>query len=440
MDIDTVATESLLGASYGLLLAVPAGVVIAVAAIGVRYGTRRRIPHTASVPIALALAVVTGYSIGVFDVDPLSAETVRLVTALLVVAPIGAFAGRLGWRLATELPLERSLPLERGRTLSADAIDAVDAMGQVTIRADGDVSAFEGYPPLDPSLRTALETDAWRLPADLPLSELEVRLEDRLRTTYDLEAASVTVDPRGRATITVAPPSSGVSRRVPEGWRAVSVSALLPTGLRPGDDVLAVTDSESVAGTVVSTTDGETVVADGGAATTAASGVTPSLPSAPSAGGEGRLTIAVPTTDAEALLEADHVGVVATPGETTPELEAISLLERDGTAIRTATVTDAIVDAVEDDDSALRIVAVRGAGTSRGGTNRGETTRGETICDNEPSDGTATTSSTDSIDWTFDPDPDAITVGTEAILLGDDGTVLEYRADEPDRQRTEAGR
>ncbi|WP_339105080.1 hypothetical protein [Haloterrigena salinisoli] len=428
--MDTVAYESLIGVSYGLLIAVATAAVVAAVAIGLGYARRRRLPRFASVLIAVPLAGGIGDAIGVFDVDPLSAQAVRIATALFVVGVVAAYAGRLGWRLATELPRETSLPVERGQPLSGDAIDAVDAMGQVTVRASGDVRAFEGYPPLDPELRAALEDGAWRLPADLPRSELERRLEDRLATTDGLESVSVAVDGRGRATITAAPPTNGIAKQVPSGWRAVSVRALLPTGLAPGDDVRAVTEATTVAGTVLSATVRDDIVADGGrvapdatetpAADDSDTGGT-ARPAAAVRGGEGRVTVAVPTTDAETLLEADRARIVVEPGETTREFDAVSLLERDGTAIRNVTLTEPILEAIDSDAVDLEAFAVRREGLDAAADTGDETARPGATMSEGP--------------WQFDPDPTAITVGTEAFLLGTDGDALETKSDSDGRDR-----
>lgn len=51
-------------------------------------------------------------------------------------------------------------------------------------------------------------------------------------------------------------------------------------------------------------------------------------------GGEGRLTVAVPTADAGAVLRADRGRVAVHPTGTTPEFEAVALLERAGQAVR----------------------------------------------------------------------------------------------------------
>jgi len=117
---------------------------------------------------------------------------------------------------------------------------------------DGRIRDMDGYQSLSPDVRQALEADAWRFPADLPLSALETRLETRLRTEYELAAVAVSIDGCGRATVAAAPESGDTATAVPDGWRAVSISALLPTGLRSGDDVAVHVRGESMTATVLS--------------------------------------------------------------------------------------------------------------------------------------------------------------------------------------------
>jgi hypothetical protein len=115
----------------------------------------------------------------------------------------------------------------------------------------------EGYPPLPDDLRTTVRDGEWTFPADLPLSELERRLEERLRNDRDLAEVAVSIDDRGRATVDAAPPLGALSRRVPQGKRAVSVDALVPTGLARRDEVTVSTPDGEVEGTVLSAQSGE---------------------------------------------------------------------------------------------------------------------------------------------------------------------------------------
>jgi hypothetical protein len=224
--------------------------------------------------------------------------------------------------------------------------------GGVPVTVTGAVGDVEGYPPLPADLRGQLAASTWSFPGDLPLSELESRLAERLRTEYDLSAVSVHVDSRGRASVSAAPPMSGLSRRVPNGRRAVSVPALLPTGVARGDEVVATTADVSVRATVLSarTTDddppdsrsstvpsGGDVATDGGMDAVAAAGTSTAVAPTTS-GGEGRVTLAVDRSRATALLRADRARVRVCSRGTHREFEVVSLLRRAGNRFRRVTV------------------------------------------------------------------------------------------------------
>ena len=408
--------DVLTGVSTGLLFGTAVSAVIGVSSFVGTVFADRTLPPIAG---GTATAMVTAGLL--FAAGAFGARTVQpglsLGVGLAVV--LGLYTTRWGQQLAADSPRLITGSVDRTQPLAADAIDAVDAMGQVTIRSSGGVREFEGYPRLGPALRTALEDGAWRLPADLPLSELERRLEDRLRTRYDLEAVAVAVDSRGRATITAAPPVNGIAKAVPEGWRAVSVRALLPIGLTPGDSVRTITDTGTITGTVLSATLDADVAAGGVHLPAAASdprgcnrstageiahSTTGGSADSVTTGGPGRVTVAVPTTDAETLLDADRARVAVMPRETTHEFEAVSLLERNETTIRRATLTEAVLDAVAAEDTDLEVFAIR---------------------DPEASGG----DSVDKQKWQFEPEPATLTVGTEAFVLGTETTVSETRPD-----------
>jgi hypothetical protein len=202
---------------------------------------------------------------------------------------------------------------------------------------------MEGYPALPADLRATIAEASWSFPADLPLAELDARLLERLKTEYDLADAAVTVDTRGRASIAAAPPSSGLSRRIPSGKRAVSVQALLPTGVARGDDVVLRIDDGRVEGSLLSaksvenqsqsTDDGDdsSVATDGGA--------TPDQPMAPTTtGGEGRVTVAVSRDDARTLLGVARARLSVRSRGTRREFELVSLLRRSGKRFRKVSV------------------------------------------------------------------------------------------------------
>ncbi|MFC6719124.1 hypothetical protein ACFQGT_07195 [Natrialbaceae archaeon GCM10025810] len=331
--------ESLIGVSYGLAYGFVGATLVGLLAVGVRLWRARPLPLGVGVVIVVPLVIGTGVSTGIFDPSVGPSQTLRLVTAAVVASVLGVLATSYGNRVATELPRDRALPIVRGNCLSADAIDAVDAAGQVTIRPTGAIREFEGYPPLAPTLRTALEDGAWRFPADLQLSELERRLERRLRSEYALPRVDVSIDGRGQATIAAAPPDEGVATTLSDDVRAVTISGLLPIGIEPDDEVAIGVDGETVRGTVLAT-GGETEFrdVDEDDLAEALNGRSDDRRFAGVGfdGGRGRLTVAVRTVDARRLLEEEACRVAVVPSGDNPALEAATLLssaERPVTAV-----------------------------------------------------------------------------------------------------------
>jgi hypothetical protein len=326
---------------FGIYLGVLTGVFPALVSWGLgflfKYVTGVSIPAFGVVVLALALAGINGGLLALND-PAVVGSGFRVVVALIVVSMVSMYAHARGDRMGAEFPRRLSLSKLRDRTLSNEVVELVGSRGEVHVEVTGEVVDMEGYPPLSAATREAIRTGEWRFPADLPLSELETRFEDRLRTELDLADVSATIDERGTATVVAAPPLSGVSKRVPSGKRAVSVETLVPTGLARGDEVTLSAGGVSVDGTVVAARTG---AASGRTATT--DGGTPAEPAPPVAaptttGGEGRLTVAVARADAETLLGVDRPTVVVTARGTRREYELLSLLRRAGKRFRKVTV------------------------------------------------------------------------------------------------------
>ncbi|UTF53189.1 potassium transporter TrkA [Natronosalvus rutilus] len=351
----TLPLEILLGLYLGLLT----GIVPAFAAgsLGflVRYFTGVGLPGFGVVVMALSIASVQGGLLGL--VEPDIAQSPRLLVAVLVVLMLALYAHNQGDKLGAELPRHLSLTALRQRTLSADVVEFVGSVGQVTVRPTGEIHDLEGYPPLSPALRSTLKTGSWRFPADLPLSELSVRLEERLRTDHDLADVEVSIDERGQATIAAAPPSSGLSKRIPDGHRAVSLTTLVPTGTARGDEVVVDADGELVRGTVCSvrTEVDESLSADDATeapATVDANDanssddepVSPPTANAPrlaTAGGTGRITVSLPRRRARTVLGAESIRLTVCARATEDAFEAFSRLREAGYAIRRAALRTA---------------------------------------------------------------------------------------------------
>ncbi|WP_254763044.1 potassium transporter TrkA [Natrinema marinum] len=385
----SLPVEVLLGLYLGLLTGIVPAFVAGSLGFLVRYFTGVTLPGFGVVVLALSIASVQGGLLGL--VEPTIAQSPRLLVAVLVVLMLALYAHSQGDKLGSELPRRLSFTRLRQRTLSADVVELVGAVGQVTVRPTGEIRDMEGYPPLSPALRRTLKSGSWRLPADLPLSELEARLEERLRTDHDFADVDVAISERARATIAAAPPSGSLSRRVTGSQRAVSIATLVPTGLARGDEVAVRTGERSITGTVLSA---RTEIDDEGAAPTleasadddvaatdggedAELAVSEPKPNAATAGGPGRVTLAVARRDVKAILEADSPRLVVRSRGTSREFEAFSLVKREGYAVRRLTV-GAAGAGVEADDVAtpasatdVTVLAVRRQGSETGGRRHG---------------------------------------------------------------------
>ncbi len=343
--MESVPYESLIGISYGLLAGSSVGAIVGLIALCAGTWLDRRLPVRSGVVVTMVGAVGIGIATGLFE--PGRPNALRIATAAAIAGLLGAVGTNYGNQMATRLPRDRTATLVRGTPLSADALDAVDAVGQVTIRPTGSIREFDGYPPLPPALKTALENGAWRFPADLQLSALESRLEQRLQTEHDLAGVDVSIDDRGRATITAGPPVNDVATALEAGTRAVTVSGLLPTGIEPRDRVAIATPGATVQGDVLAVSDDtrSDVEHQPTAAGDQSSRSGRSGPSGGFDGGFGSLTVAVDSTAAGPLLETETTQIAVLPADSNHEFEAATLLERAGRPITTVEPAETPLDA-----------------------------------------------------------------------------------------------
>ncbi|MFC4407280.1 potassium channel family protein [Haloarchaeobius iranensis] len=360
----SLPVEVLYGIYLGLLTGIIPALVSGSLGFLFKYVTGVTLPGLGVVVLSVAIAGVNGGLMGLLD--PTVSSSPRLLVAVVVIMMLSLWAHSQGDKLGVSMPKRVTFASLRRRNISADVVDIVGGVGKVTLRPSGPVRDMEGYPPLPADLRETIAEGSWSLPADLPLAELESRLVDRLRTEYDLADAAVTLDTQGRATIAAAPPASGLSRRIPPGKRAVSVTALLPTGAARGDSVVVRTGETRVAGTLLSAkSDGSPAPApptpdaddDGGVATDGGTDdVTVPAPTAPTTtGGEGRLTAAVTREQARTLLDVDRAQVAVTSRGTRREFELVSLLRRSGRRFRKVSVrAEGPLDGVTIGDATIR--------------------------------------------------------------------------------------
>ena len=348
---------------FGVYLGVITGIVPALVAgtLGFvfKYVTDVTIPGLGVVVLSLAIAGVNGGLLALNDETIRSSERApAILTAIVVVLMISLYAHAQGDRLGASAPKRISLKQLRDRTLSTDVIELVGGRGRVSVEVAGEGTDIEGSPPLPADTRAAILDGDWTFPADLPLAELEDRFAERLRTEFDLADVSVRIDEQARATVSAAPPTGALSKRVPAGKRAVSVSALVPTGIARGDVVRVITPDIGVEGAVIAAQSSGKPEPGAGAASTVVppagddadsedfrtDGGETDVPSPPAAtaptttGGEGRVTLAVDRSEATDLLRADRGRVLVLSRGTRREYELTALLRRAGKRFRKVTV------------------------------------------------------------------------------------------------------
>lgn len=363
----SLPVELLVGVYLGLLTGVIPALVSWVLGFVVRYFTGISIPGFGVVVLGLAVAGVQGGLLALSDPAVLDGGG-RIAVAIVVIVMMTLYAHAQGDAMAATFPRRVSLRGLRNRTLSAEFVDRVG--GDVRVRVNGPVDDIEGYPPLSPDLRGRVGEFVAALPADLPVRELEARFADRLRSAFDLAEATVAIDDRGRATVAAAPPLSGLSKRVPDGARAVTVETLVPTGLAPGDEVRVGADptaEATVLGVPTAPTPAPTDEGDGEADAGPLSGPR----SVETEGGEVRVTLAVERGDARTVLAADRPSLVVAARGERREFELLSLLRRAGRRVRRFAVGDGDLTGTPLDGATLRerhdvaVLAVRRDGEWR---------------------------------------------------------------------------
>ena len=322
----SLTTEVLLGVYLGLLAGIIPAFIAGFLGFLFRYATGVSIPAFAVIVLAAAVAGVNGGLMGLLDESV--ARAPRFIVAILIVMMLAIYAHSQGDKLGAELPRRFSLRSIRRQTLSADVIRVVGGFGEVTIRPVS-VTDMEGYPPVNDELRTKLQEEAVTLPADLPIPELEARLEDRLKVEYELTDISASVDEQGNAHLTVAPPLGSLSQLVPHNRRAVSITGLIPDGVSRGDRAILKTPSQTISGKVISVSE---------------SARTPDMDAErerlnlTDQQGQSRLTVVVHENRVSSLLEANDVRVAIPSQGVRREFEVLSVLREAGNQFQKLTI------------------------------------------------------------------------------------------------------
>ena len=336
--------DILLGIYLGVLTGIIPALVSGVLGFLFKYVTDVSIPGLGVVVLALAIAGVNGGLLALNDPAIRSSENAAsILTAIIIVLMLALYAHAQGDKLGASAPKRLTIKSLRDRTLNTDVIELVGGRNQVRLTVVGEPSDIEGYPPLPADLRGEIADGGWTFPADLPIAELETRFADRLQSEFDLADVTVDLDEAARARVAAAPPMGSTSRRVPAGRRAVSLAALVPSGIARGESVRIVTPETSVTGTVIAAQSGSPSGSGIAAAATPAGddddalatdgGEEPPVPvpaAATTTGGEGRITVAVSRSEATTLLSVDDPQAVVCSRGTRREFELVSLLRRSG--------------------------------------------------------------------------------------------------------------
>lgn len=382
------AAEVVIGLYLGLLTSIfPALIAFALGFV-FKYVTGVTVPGLGVVVLGTGLAGISGGLLGLLD--PTVAGTPAGVTALLVVLMVCLWAHSIGDTLGGSVPRRLTLGRLRDHGLSPDLSERVDVFGQIRVRPIGEIQDIEGYQPLPEDVRERLRSSTWKVPASRPREELESLLVDRITSEFDLAEVSVSLDRKGHVEIAAAPATAGLSRRVPADHRAVTIRTILPTGLARGDVVTLTLDdgAESIAGEVVSArTDGaespaaetratesgprdaDSTASDSTADDDEAAEPAPTPRLASTTGGDGEVTVAVPTGKSRRLVRRDFAKLTVQARGRQREYEVIGLLQRDGNRFeRVAIGPDSPLDGARVGEAGVRetygvaILSIRRAG------------------------------------------------------------------------------
>ena len=325
------------GIGLGIYLGILTGMFTALLVFGLaftfQYVAGVAFPANTGLMIGLGAAGLQGGLMRLMR-DPAMLQSSVIITALLVVLLITAYSQKRGVELAKKVPPKTVVfNAFRNRRLSKGVVKRLGRFGKVTITVPGEVLDMEGYAPLTDDLRNKIATRTWQFPADLPLSELERRLQERLQIEFNVADVNVSINARGEATISAAPPASGLSQRVPPDKHAIGVEALVPTGVAFGDRVTVEFEEGEIDSTVMSVVPPEVKEK-----IHTPPPPTPALAQT-AAGGEARVGIAVDRTDVAESLSAKPKKFHVQPRGNNREYELITLLRRHGNNFRRVEVT-----------------------------------------------------------------------------------------------------
>lgn len=359
-----MVSELIVEVSLGLYLGLLAGIFPALVSFGLGFGfkylTGVSIPGLGVVVLAGGLAGISGGLLGLLDENV--AQSTTGVAAILIVLMLSLWAHSQGDKLGGSVPRRLTLSRLRGTDFSTEFLDRVDTYGQIKI-TPVTVEDITGYPPLSEETRQAILSQTWKFPVGLSVTELESRVAEKLTEAYSLADVTVAIDSEGTAEVTAAPETAGLSRRIPDGTRAVSIRTLLPTGLAIGDQATLSLAEGTVSGPVISAkTDGvapesETPPPDPEVETDGGEETEPERPpQAPTtSGGYGSVTLALPPEEARRVIREDVAKLTVNSRGTSREYEAVDVLERGDNQFHLVTVAPGTpIDGVTLADATVR--------------------------------------------------------------------------------------
>lgn len=203
-----------------------AAIVAVLVAGGYRWLTTRAPP--AGTAVLAGLSAVGGYlsytvlTAGtIFDGIPLvhQAHAGYLLATFAVAGTAGAAGGRLGDRIACQV-----LGIERIGASGEAASTVRSARLAVDLELPDRIEDANGYRPVTPATRRALEGAVVRLPHGLSVSERRARIERHLERDYDIEYTDVTMADDGSVErVLVGRRSAGLGSTLPPKTVAVAI-------------------------------------------------------------------------------------------------------------------------------------------------------------------------------------------------------------------------
>jgi len=223
-------TERATEIGAGLLgLAVLAGTLAALLALGYRWLTRERVPGALTLLVGLsgvALYLNTTTALGrAISGDMVAAELeVALfnIAAFLVGGVGAALGGRAGDRFATDVLVEGG-----ASDVDAEVSRLVQTVGRViTVTVPEEIGDVVGYDPVPAATTETLAGKTFVFPRNLTVAELRERLVSRLKTDYGVGTVDIELADDGSVEyLALGSRAAGIGPTLPPATNAVAIRA-----------------------------------------------------------------------------------------------------------------------------------------------------------------------------------------------------------------------